>query len=205
MQDTRHESGAYAVILQRTGRSVCQGQKKRSAGVGSIRFTGPGSDTALALRSGRTVMSCARRTLLSNRRGFTLVELVVVILILGILASVAAGRFADTAGQARDNGLRGTLKVVRTAIELYRARNDGRFPGDDGTEAGLKADLKPHLRRFPGNPIKSNSTKVAVITAGTPLAFDGGSDAWLYDNQTGQFIANSNGTFSETGQRYDEL
>ena len=52
----------------------------------------------------------------SARRGFSLVELVIVILILGILAAVAAPRMFNTAGEARTNGTRQSLVVIRNAI-----------------------------------------------------------------------------------------
>jgi type II secretion system protein G len=92
-------------------------------------------------------------TCTSKRRGgFTLIELVVVVLVLGIIASVAAPKMFDTANDARENSTIQSLAVVRDAIELHRAQN-GAYPGDLGTEADLKADLKdrPTMRmsRFP--------------------------------------------------------
>ena len=76
---------------------------------------------------------------MEKRQGFTLVELVVVVMILGILAAVAAPKLLGTSGTATDNGLRQTLSVMRDAIERYAAENGGDFPGTD--EASFKAAI----------------------------------------------------------------
>lgn len=138
--------------------------------------------------------SSSNRMSKCGRKGFTLVELVVVVLVLGIIASVAAPKMFDTAGNARDNSTTQSLAVLRDSIELYRAQN-GAYPGDLGTEADLKDDLKPFIKgAFPKNQITAaaNDASVAVVSAGTPLAASGAQD-WRYDNTTGEFIINTTG------------
>lgn len=135
--------------------------------------------------------------ILNNRKrraGFTLVELVVVVLVLGIIASVAAPKMFDTAGDARDNGTTQSLAVVRDAVELYRAEY-GSYPGDAGTEADFQADLNDFLQGpFPKNQISAaaNDATVKVETGGLPLSASGAED-WKYDNVTGEFIINTAG------------
>ena len=133
------------------------------------------------------------------RRGFTLVELVVVILILGIIAAVAGPRMFEATGSAKDSVLRQNLAAVRDAIELHR-EHTGDFPGNAGTEADFKDDLTPYLRSFPKNPIADRDT-VGVETSGQPFTGTSGSHGWRYDNQSGEFIANSNGMTAD-GTRY---
>ncbi len=57
-----------------------------------------------------------------QRKAFSLIEMVIVILILGIVAAVAAPRMFDTATTAEENTTRQQLAVLRNAIEMYRAR-----------------------------------------------------------------------------------
>ena len=61
------------------------------------------------------------------RTGFALVEMVIVIMILGIIAVVAAPRLLDPQHRAQQETMRQQLAVLRNAIELYQART-GIYP-----------------------------------------------------------------------------
>src|SRR4051794_41127702 len=140
-----------------------------------------------------------------KHKGFTLIELVVVVMILGILAAVAAPKLLGTSSTASDNGLKETLGVVRDAIERYAAENGGKLPGTTvATEAGLKADLLPYLRVFPKSPLTSTSTVKIATAAGTMTP--GGGEAWQYNKVDGGFICNSGAnTKSDASVTYDSL
>ncbi len=132
---------------------------------------------------------------MEKRQGFTLVELVVVVMILGILAAVAAPKLLGTSGTATDNGLRQTVSVMRDAIERYAAENGGDFPGTD--EASFKTAIKPYLRgAFPTCPVGHKNASVDVTNSSTvPLGVNAGATTgWRYSYTSGEFIVNSSDT-----------
>jgi len=121
-----------------------------------------------------------------KRSAFTLVELVVVVLILGILAAVAAPRLFDTANDARESGTKQSLAVVRDAIELYKSQN-GSFPA----VATIATDLKPYIKgQFPAVQIGANKN-ANVVAATSPITTPvAGGAGWAYDASSGEFVIN---------------
>jgi general secretion pathway protein G len=117
---------------------------------------------------------------MNRRAGFTLIELVIVVMILGILAGVAAPKLFSTSSTATDNGLKQTLAVVRDAIELYNAKY-GSLPAVGSLKSALEAEF---LRKFPVSPITGLDTIKALAAADD-------ATAWMYSATTGEFICNS--------------
>jgi general secretion pathway protein G len=114
------------------------------------------------------------------RRAFSLVELVVVVLIVGILAAVAAPRMFNTSNNARESATKASLSVVRNAIELYNSET-GTYP----PAATLATALAPYIKGpFPNSPY----TNTATVKAGNT---SGGSEAWVYEASTGNFWVNT--------------
>ena len=70
-------------------------------------------------------------------RGFTLVELLVVMLIVGLLAAIAVPSFVGQRGKAHDAAAKTSVRTAATAIETYRTDNDGAYTG--ATVADLDA------------------------------------------------------------------
>ena len=62
-------------------------------------------------------------------RGFTLVELLIVVIILAILAAIVIPQFSSATVDAQESALDSNLSALRSAIELYKAQHTGKFPG----------------------------------------------------------------------------
>jgi general secretion pathway protein G len=65
------------------------------------------------------------------RAGFTLIELMIVIAILGILSAVAVPKFSDLIRKSQEGATKGSLSTLRGALHIYYADNEGAYPTDD--------------------------------------------------------------------------
>lgn len=72
-----------------------------------------------------------------RRTAFTLVEILIVVVILGILAMLVMPQFTKATENARENSCASLLHTIRAQIELYRLQHGGDWPTDDGTAAGF--------------------------------------------------------------------
>lgn len=96
-----------------------------------------------------------------KRDGFTLVEIMVVVVILGTLAAVVTPQFAGVSQEAVKGGLKSQLSVVAKQLELYRMRNEGALPplgiaaGTRGTRLNTGWDVLVSQQYLPRPPVNT--------------------------------------------------
>ena len=137
------------------------------------------------------------------RSGFTLVEILIVVIILGILAAIVIPQFSEASNDARNSQVKSDLQTVRGQLELYKVQHLDTYPasgaGEDGatlvTQLTTKTDqfgaaggtLGPYMIKFPTNPFAAaNGDSVEVGAVQTA----DGDPGWFFNPATGEFRAN---------------
>lgn len=136
----------------------------------------------------------------SASRGFTLVEILIVVIILGILAAIVIPQFTNASTEARESNVRSQLQTLRSQIELYKLQHKDvppalilggggqwevftKYTDIDGDVSDTKTATHiygPYMNAAPVNPLSG------FATIGTAAADDGG---WVYNETTGVISA----------------
>jgi len=138
----------------------------------------------------------------NNKKGFTLIELMIVVAIIGILAAIAIPKFADLINKSKEGATKGALSSVRGALQVYYGDNEGWFPHDNDLSV-LTANAK-YIASIPLAKIPTRHTDSAAVAqfASTTTAgvFSGGSGTFDTPGGWAYFSDNDNaplwGTFA---------
>ncbi len=134
----------------------------------------------------------------AHNAGFTLVEILIVVVILGILSAIVIPQFTSASDTAKANALTTQLQTIRSQLELYRVQHNDTYPdlaGDDGwelltkkTDASGTVDADgafgPYLQKAPANSFGGASTISALTVGDDPSTT--GTAGWAYDRTTGE-------------------
>ncbi|MDP7007990.1 MAG: prepilin-type N-terminal cleavage/methylation domain-containing protein [Phycisphaerales bacterium] len=100
----------------------------------------------------------------TRRNAFTLIEILIVVVILGILAAVVVPQFTNAADDANDAAVRSQLQTLRGQIELYRAQQSG----EPALLTTAWTDMidNDYIMIAPTNPLTSSTTIAAAAGSG---------------------------------------
>ena len=102
------------------------------------------------------------RTIRKHTKGFTLIELVIVIAILGILAGLAISRYIDMQEEARGATVLANMRTIESCAEVY-ATKKGELPPracPDGYQSGVDLFVPEYLAAWPVAPTPEQIFKV---------------------------------------------
>lgn len=163
---------------------------------------------------------------MTRKNAFTLVEILIVVIILGILAAVVVPQFSSASNDARESMLKDGLRSIRVQIQVFRAHHCEVAPGYPGCNPANAADeatfiahmtqasdadgntaapgtvgfdFGPYLREMTTNPLNELAT-VQIVGPGAIPAGDN-SHGWMYQPSTMIFVADTPG-MDENGKQY---
>ena len=149
-----------------------------------------------------------------KNKGFTLVEILIVVIILGILAAIVIPQFTEASNDARDSALQSDLQTMRSQLELFKVQHLEKYPWDINASitsdelktiltsrtnqagtvmptGGAAADYPygPYLQKCPTNSFVDTLADGFILGAAAPVGT--GLSGWYVNTDTGQVFANS--------------
>ena len=161
-------------------------------------------------------------------KGFSLVEILIVVIILGVLAAIVIPQFSNATASARASMLADTLRIMRTQVMVFKSQHNSVSPGYPGgepaqtpTEAAFTAHITqastafcvtaapgtagypygPYMRQLPQNPINGKTT-VHVLGDGEAIpSSPSNSYGWIFQPSTLTFLGDTMGA-DDGGRNY---
>lgn len=128
------------------------------------------------------------------RRAFTLVEILIVVVILGILAAIVIPQFTNATEESQRTATLDQLVKIRRAVEVYWVRNNA-YPSiqaGDGTWGEIvDPNSKTYLRGIPPNAWVGGANAKRIEMRSTPDTGYTSAYGWIYSSATGQIWAAS--------------
>lgn len=134
------------------------------------------------------------------QHAFTLVEILIVVVILGILAAVVVPQFIGAVEESSASTTEHELQKLRRAVEVFQVRNENTLPAvtaGDGTWGDLIANTGEYLKEAPTNPYVGGANQRVIVLGNAPDTAYQTNYAWIYNAATGEVWA---GGFDEDDQ-----
>ncbi len=141
-------------------------------------------------------------------KGFTLVEILIVVVILGILAAIVIPQFTDASTQARESSLASDLQTLRSQIQLYKVQHKDSLEAitdsatfvqqicgytdiDGVVQSAPGANVYgKYMESIPKNPFNDSSSVYVETNAATAVPGAGSAtDGWWFNSGTGEIRA----------------
>ena len=140
-----------------------------------------------------------------SRKGFTLVEILIVVIILGILAAIVIPQFTNASEDARKSNMRSQLQTLRSQIELFKLQHRDDAPQlittgwtvftsktDETGAVDPAGEFGPYMQAPAVNPLTNSDTVAAAASDST---------GWVYNEATGEIHGvNKAGAQSDDGE-----
>jgi len=120
-------------------------------------------------------------------KGFTLIELMIVVAIIGILAAIAVPKFADLVTKSKEASIKGSLGTVRSALSIYYSDQEGVYPVSNQLAFALTTGSR-YLQDMPFVQIPTSAYGHARLNSEATSLTDVGN--WYYNAVAGNVAVN---------------
>mgnify|MGYP001293388894 CR=1 FL=1 len=159
----------------------------------------------------------------TRKSGFTLVEILIVVIILGILAAIIIPQFTDASTSAKESSLTSNLQTLRSQIGLYKIQHNDNYPDTTSNDAFVTClttvtdvdgvawvdqatsgtPYGPYMPNVPDNPFIA--ADVDFFSFGVIPAAGTDTSHWIFDADTGAIAPNDSGICQDDVTLHVEL